>query len=305
MNISDIETFLMLVRTRNITKTAESLYVSQPTVSHRLKLLENELGVVLLSRRKGYKKVELTAKGEEFVPIAERWLALMNETMALQTTGEFHRLSIGCTNTLNASSLAELYRRISINPDYRLNMKITTHYSFQIYELVENHGLDVGFVFHNLHFKNIDSEPVLREKMFLVQEASGAVPGERVPVEKLDLGREVCLVWETNYQIWHDQNVTKGRPVHIEVDIYDLLEELIRVPGAWTIAPASVAYKLRERTGAVISRISSRQSPPDRTTYRIVHRDMSESKRQALSVFETVMREYFAEKGWEYLGSNH
>ena len=39
MNQADIETFLMLVKTRNITKTAESLYVSQPTVSHRLKLL--------------------------------------------------------------------------------------------------------------------------------------------------------------------------------------------------------------------------------------------------------------------------
>ena len=33
MDIADIETFLMLVRTRNISKTAEKLYVSQPTVS--------------------------------------------------------------------------------------------------------------------------------------------------------------------------------------------------------------------------------------------------------------------------------
>ena len=64
MNQADIETFLMLVKTRNITKTAESLYVSQPTVSHRLKLLEEELGVPLLIRKKGYKKVELTPKGE-------------------------------------------------------------------------------------------------------------------------------------------------------------------------------------------------------------------------------------------------
>ena len=88
MNQADIETFLTLVKTRNITKTAESLFVSQPTVSHRLKLLEEELGVPLLLRKKGYKKVELTPKGEEFIPIAQRWLSLMKETMLLKNAGE-------------------------------------------------------------------------------------------------------------------------------------------------------------------------------------------------------------------------
>ena len=50
MNQADIETFLMLVKTQSITKTAENLFVSQPTVSHRLKLLEEELGVSLMIR---------------------------------------------------------------------------------------------------------------------------------------------------------------------------------------------------------------------------------------------------------------
>ena len=35
MNLSEIETFLMIVKTKNITKTAENLFLSQPTVSHR------------------------------------------------------------------------------------------------------------------------------------------------------------------------------------------------------------------------------------------------------------------------------
>ena len=42
MNLAEIETFLMAVETKNITKTAENLFLSQPTVSHRLKALEEE-----------------------------------------------------------------------------------------------------------------------------------------------------------------------------------------------------------------------------------------------------------------------
>ena len=48
MNLTDIETFLTLVETRNITKTAESLFVTQPTVSRRLQNLEEEVGIELI-----------------------------------------------------------------------------------------------------------------------------------------------------------------------------------------------------------------------------------------------------------------
>ena len=84
----DIETFLTLNKTGSLTKAAETLYVSQPTVSHRLKDLEEELGISLLMRGKGQRRIELTQKGEEFVAIAERWLALMAETSALRNQEE-------------------------------------------------------------------------------------------------------------------------------------------------------------------------------------------------------------------------
>ena len=95
MNQAEIETFLMIVKTKNITKTAENLFLSQPTVSHRLKLLEDELNVKLLNRKKGYKQIELTTQGEEFIPIAERWLSLWQEMQLLQHGQEKLYLSIG------------------------------------------------------------------------------------------------------------------------------------------------------------------------------------------------------------------
>ena len=88
MNLADIETFLMIVKTKNITKTADNLFLSQPTVSHRLKLLEEELKVKLITRKKGYKQIELTSQGEEFIPIAERWLSIWREMQLLKDRHE-------------------------------------------------------------------------------------------------------------------------------------------------------------------------------------------------------------------------
>ena len=297
MNQADIETFLMLVKTRNITKTAESLFVSQPTVSHRLKLLEEELDVPLLIRKKGYKTVELTPKGEEFIPIAQRWLSLMKETMLLKNAGEELYLSVASTDTLNSCIFKDLYR--SILRDTRINMKlnISTHYSYEIYELLEKRTVDVGFVYHHLHYKNIISEPVLREKMYVVQEWDSAIRKNQINIDELDPEKEVTFLWETNYQIWHEQMVSKGRRNSLEVDIYSLFSEFLKDKGRWAIAPVTVVNRLQNEQKVFVSEIANRKKPPERITYIVRHKDMNEQKIKTLNIFEERINQYFTDSG--------
>ena len=165
MNISEIETFLMIVKTKNITKTAENLFLSQPTVSHRLKSLEEELGVKLIARKKGHKQIELTSQGEEFIPIAERWVSVWQEMQLLKHSREKLYLTVGCTDTLNSAIFFDLYRNMLNEKEQFINLHIKTHYSYELYSLLENHEIDLGFVYHHLHFKNIVTKPVLKEKM--------------------------------------------------------------------------------------------------------------------------------------------
>ena len=63
MQNKDIEIFLDLVQARNITKTAEHLFLAQSVVSTRLKRLEEELGYELFTRSKGVREMELTRQG--------------------------------------------------------------------------------------------------------------------------------------------------------------------------------------------------------------------------------------------------
>ena len=297
MNQADIETFLMLVKTRNITKTAENLYVSQPTVSHRLKLLEEELGVPLLIRKKGYKKVELTPKGEEFIVIAQIWLSLMKETMLLKTAGEEMYLSVASTDTLNSCILKDLYRSILHDTNLNLKLNISTHYSYEIYELLERHTVDVGFVYHHLHYKNIISEPVLREKMYVVQEWESAIRKDQINVEELDPDNEVAFVWENNYQIWHEQMISKGKRNSLEVDIYSLFSEFLRDKGRWAIAPVTVVNRLQTEQKVFVSEIANKKKPPERITYIIRHKDMNEAKINTLKIFEERINQYFIDSG--------
>ena len=49
MDLESIEIFLAVVRTRNVSKAAKILFISQSTVSYRLRLLEEELDRIRLA----------------------------------------------------------------------------------------------------------------------------------------------------------------------------------------------------------------------------------------------------------------
>ena len=298
MKQAEIETFLMIVKTNNITKTAENLCLSQPTVSHRLKCLEEELNVKLLTRKKGYKQIELTAQGEEFVPIAERWLSLWQEMQQLQHGREKLYLSIGCTDTMNTTILFELYRNLLNAPDSDMNMKITTHYSYEIYGLLENHEIDLGFVYHHLHFKNIVAEPLLKEKMYIVQSGDTKLKKERIHTDELDPAEEIFVSWEANYQIWHDQWVGKGMRPRVQVDTFELLLHLISDARRWFIAPVSVVERIRDLRDVQVSEIANKTQPPERITYKIRHKYPNESTQKAVQLFEEKMMDYLKTKNW-------
>lgn len=64
MNSIQIECFICAAETLNFTKTAKLLYISQPTVTHHITSLENELGYQLFERLN--KQVVLTPAGNYF-----------------------------------------------------------------------------------------------------------------------------------------------------------------------------------------------------------------------------------------------
>ncbi|MBS6397660.1 MAG: LysR family transcriptional regulator [Clostridiales bacterium] len=296
MNLSEVETFLTIVNTKSITRTADLLFLSQPTVSHRLSSLEEELNFPLVIRKKGHKQVELTPKGIEFIAIAERWMSLWKETQALQHNQERMLLTIGCTDSLNVALMAPLYSRL-LSTDSRLDLSIRTHQSSELYNLLNNHDIDIGFVYHHLHYKNIISDKLFEEKLYLVQSDQPAIPHPLIHTDELDSSMELFLSWDDNFQIWHDRWLAASFRPHISIDTITLLNRLWKNPRNWLIAPESVILELSQYRPLYISELVN--VPPNRVCYQIKHKYPKLTSEQAVLTFEQTLSKYLAGRKFE------
>ncbi|MBE6962180.1 MAG: LysR family transcriptional regulator [Ruminococcaceae bacterium] len=75
MNQQNIRIFMAVVENGSIAEAARVLHYTHPRVSESIRQLESELGVQLLLRGRGIRKVGLTPEGQRFIPVAMQWTA--------------------------------------------------------------------------------------------------------------------------------------------------------------------------------------------------------------------------------------
>lgn len=102
--------FIKVAECMNFTKAAESLYVSQPTLSRQISDLEEELNVELFDRSK--RTLKLTKAGEIFLREATEIIARCDQIPKLVTDiSVTMNLSVGYHGALNSSILEEALAR--------------------------------------------------------------------------------------------------------------------------------------------------------------------------------------------------
>ena len=149
MNIEQIEAFLAVVEHGSITAAASFLFIAQSNVSSRIKKLEESLGVKLLSRKKGYKQISLTAHGEAFLPLAMQIFSIIHEANNLKYTLPTEELKIASVDAVNNYTFVPLYRDF-MKKEEKIKLKIATHHSNEIHALVESGQADIGFVYSQI-----------------------------------------------------------------------------------------------------------------------------------------------------------
>lgn len=136
MEIRELRYFLAVAREENITRTAQSLHIAQPSLSKQLMELEKKLGKQLLIR--GKKKITLTEEGAILRKRAEEIVELVEKTEH-EISYDFEELSGdiyigGSTSETILSVAADLRREY---PDVRFHF-----YSGDAQDVSErlNHG---------------------------------------------------------------------------------------------------------------------------------------------------------------------
>ena len=101
--------FLAVAREENISRAAEMLHITQPTLSRQLSQMEEELGVILLER--GTRRIRLTDAGILLRRRAEEIIGLIDKTekeLAEQEALIDGHVTIGCGETRSVNVLADL-----------------------------------------------------------------------------------------------------------------------------------------------------------------------------------------------------
>lgn len=101
MDILGLEAFIRIAESGSFSAAATSMGLSQTALSHRIKKLETDIGLVLLERTT--RRVLLTRAGQEFYPQAqETLLRLSNLYESFKARGgrTQDRLAIGCLSSL-------------------------------------------------------------------------------------------------------------------------------------------------------------------------------------------------------------
>ena len=144
MDEKDFEILSILNETRNITRAAKQLYITQSALSKRLKAIEKELGIEMLIRSR---------QGIRFTPAGE---AVLTHSTCAAREMELMRRHIDTMNeeicgTLNTgiSINFALYKLPDILADYHkkypnVNLQITTGQSRHLYRQMLDGSLDIA-----------------------------------------------------------------------------------------------------------------------------------------------------------------
>lgn len=146
MEIRVLRYFLETAREGNMTRAAERLHVTQPTLSKQIKELENELGKKLFIR--GNFNVTLTEEGmilrkraEDLLSIAEK-IETEFKNMDSITGGDVY---IGCAESYLIKYLAKAVKNLNAKYD-NIHYHITSGGTEQVIEKLERGILDIAFI---------------------------------------------------------------------------------------------------------------------------------------------------------------
>ena len=146
MTYKQLEYFLAIAETSNMTAAAKKLNISQPPLSYQLKLLEKELQVQLFSRE-GH-ALHITHEGRIFQDKAQQILSLTNQSISLmqnmnnETVGTLTIATVpsvcGCVLPQSIQTFQQAYPEV--------HYKIYECNSFRAMELLDNGLVDLAFV---------------------------------------------------------------------------------------------------------------------------------------------------------------
>lgn len=203
MEIRVLQYFLAIAREQSILHAAESLHLSQPTLSTQIKNLEEELGKQLLIRgTKGSRKVTLTEEGMILRKRAEEILDLVQKTeneISLSDSIVLGDVYIGAGETDGIRLLAKTAGKLS-KQHPGIHYHISSGNEQFVTEQLDKGLLDFGLVFGHPDQKKYDVLPLPIKDVWGILMKSDDPLTKKETIAPKDLWDKPLLISQEQYE---------------------------------------------------------------------------------------------------------
>jgi len=297
----EISTFLAVVKMKSVSKAAESLYVTQPTVSYRLTSLENELGFLLIVRKKGHKEVELTPEGERFVAFAYEWDSLWSKLTTFKEGNTGDTFAIGCHDSLTVFVFSKLMQELLQAPQRShtpMSYRLESYGTAAMYSMVEGGNLDVAFLRHPTTNRSLSILPLFAEEFCVLTPNDSIYQNEMIHPQELDPAQELYLSfsWNADFLRWHETVLPRSDAARLSINAASAIPYFLKDPRSWVIVPVSVARELQELHSFRSMSFAS-SAPPDAVTFKVTSRFYRAGSARMID-FENSLSHFLDERPW-------
>ena len=265
MLLVHIEGFLEVARLNSVSRAAETLYVTQPTLTARLHALERELGERLFVRaRHG---MRLTDAGRAFMPYAERAVRALREgRRAIEEleTGHAGQLQLAAAPAVSTYILpAVLENFVAAHP--RVEVAVKTGHSEDVLRMVLSDQAQVGLG-RALRHPDVVLQPFYEEELVLVvaPDHPFARQGKATMAE---LGSEQLIMFDRTssyYEITHAAFLAAGVSLRgmMELDNIEAAKKMVERALGVALLPRTAVS--RELAAGMLARVELSDGAPIR-----------------------------------------
>ncbi len=233
MDEKDYEVLLDLNKSKNITKTAQNLFMTQPAITKRIQKMEEELQCTLFLRSK--KGILFTPAGEQILPYAAEILA---NSRKLKEQILMSQNQVCGTIRLGSSLNIAHYRLPRILKEYTdqyplVDVQITTGQSKHLFQLLNRDEISIAIIRGRFAWDEactlISTEPMC---LVCSRENQG-----RPLTDYPYIGRHTDSDLSARIDRWlAAHNLAQLRP-HMWIDSIDACKEMARYGLGWCILP--------------------------------------------------------------------
>jgi DNA-binding transcriptional LysR family regulator len=215
IDFRNLETFVWVARLNKFHLAAEKLNTTQPAVSARIALLEQDLGTRLFDRRP--RRAELTTAGLELLGYAERMLSLRAEMLqAFGGSATFTGvLRVGVPETIVHTWLTMLIERLALDyPGVTLDIEIDS--TPNLHRALMAEKLDLAFLYQPGFDEDIKCEPLCAYPLAWFASADLPLPHSQIGIADLAAWPIVTFrrgspAYAAIHQLLERHNLSHGR----------------------------------------------------------------------------------------------